>query len=220
MSNETVLESVAVRGGSVRLPIAAFLAGSILASVAPAYGAPPADPPAPTTKAISTQPTPGAPKVSLAHSGLKQATYEIGNTLNNFVFLTAGVGGLAGGMVLTAFNTMQSWTVYTTNDYVWEKLYPPQLSTDGSFDARQSAWRTTLKYMTGKPVVASIKIAAIYLYTGSPAIALVFGTAATLGASVVFFANNLAWDFYDQTVAAEIGSEPQELPKIKVRAAN
>jgi uncharacterized membrane protein len=204
----------------MRLPTAAFAAGSLLALATPAYSAQLADPPVAATESMPTQATPAAPKATFAHSGLKQGTYEIGNTLNNFAFLTAGVGGLAGGLLLTTFNTMQSWTVYTTNDYFWEKLYPPQLSRDGSFDAQQSAWRTTLKYMTGKPVVASIKIAAIYLYTGSVATAFVFGTAATLGASVVFFVNNLAWDFYDQTVAPRIGSEPLELPQVKVGAAN
>ncbi len=55
--------------------------------------------------------------------------------------------------------------------------------------------------MTGKPVVASIKIAAVYVYTGSVVTALVYGTAATAGASVIFFVNNVAWDFYDQMAA-------------------
>jgi uncharacterized membrane protein len=199
----------------LRLPAASFMAGCLLASAAPAWSAPPADP-APAQNSIP------ASKASFAHSGLKTVTYEVGNTLNNFLFLTAGVGGLAGGLLLTTFNTMQSWTVYTTNDYFWERLYPREPSKDGtgSFDVQQSAWRTTLKYMTGKPVVASIKIAAIYLYTGSAATALVFGTAATAGASVVFFVNNFAWDFYDQTAAPRIASEPQELPKISVGAAN
>ena len=52
--------------------------------------------------------------------------------------------------------------------------------------------------MTGKPVVASIKIAAVYVYTGSLVTAFVYGSAATAGASAIFFLNNLAWDFYDQ----------------------
>jgi uncharacterized membrane protein len=150
------------------------------------------------------------PTASFAHSGLRTVTYEFGNTLNNFVFLSAGVGGVAGGALLTVFNTLQSWTVYTTNDYFWEKFYPRQASSTDSFDPRQSFWRTTLKYMTGKPIVASIKIAAIYVYTGSAAVALAYGTAATMGASVVFFANNVAWDFYDQTIAPRIWPQQQE----------
>jgi len=41
-------------------------------------------------------------------------------------------------------------------------------------------------------------------------IALAYGTAATAGASVVFFANNIAWDFYDQSIAPRIW--PQQEP--------
>jgi uncharacterized membrane protein len=151
---------------------------------------------------------------SFRHSGLKTVTYEVGNAIDNFVFLSAGAGAVTGGLFLTAFNTLQSWTVYTTNDYFWERYWPRDTSQDAgkSFDARQSFWRTTFKYMTGKPIVASIKIAALYAYTGSAATALVYGTAATAGASVIFFVNNLAWDFYDQYVAPRVGDEPVKTP--------
>jgi hypothetical protein len=41
-----------------------------------------------------------------SEAGAIVMAYFVGLDVNNFVFLTAGVGGLAGGMVLTAFNTM------------------------------------------------------------------------------------------------------------------
>lgn len=182
-----------------RLPCALILAFSVCAGAASGQvtsgdTAKPADPEAgaaPTARA------------SLAHSSKKTFTYEIGNTLNNFLFLSAGTGGVVSGGMLTAFNTLQSMTVYTTNDYLWEKYYPRPVPKEGeTFDIKESTWRTTLKYMTGKPVVASIKIAAIYVYTGSAAVAVMYGAAATTGASVVFFVNNLAWDYYDQSVVA------------------
>ncbi len=142
-----------------------LVTASLMTPFAPAWSAPPTDP------APALDGTPGT-KPSFAHSGLKTVTYEIGNTLNNFAFLTVGAGGLTGGVLLTAFNTLQSWTVYTTNDYLWERLYPRTTSKDASasFDVKQSFWHTSLKYMTGKPVVASIKIAAVYVYTGSQAV--------------------------------------------------
>ncbi len=181
---------------------------------APAWSAPPTDP-APALDGTS------GPKPSFAHSGLKTVTYEIGNTLNNFAFLTVGAGGLTGGVLLTAFNTLQSWTVYTTNDYLWERLYPRATSKDASasFDVKQSFWHTSLKYMTGKPVVASIKLAAVYVYTGSAVTALVYGTAATAGASVIFFVNNLAWDFYDQMAAPPSGGDVHDRPPAIVTQA-
>jgi uncharacterized membrane protein len=151
------------------------------------------------------QPAPAPPRASLAHSGLKTMTYEVGNTINNFIFLSAATGGLASGGLLTAFNTAQSLTVYTVNDFLWERAFPPPPPGE-PFDAQASLWRTTLKYMTGKPVVASIKILAIYAYTGVATTAIAYGLAATTGASVVFFANNLAWDYYDQVWAPRMAT--------------
>jgi uncharacterized membrane protein len=186
-----------------------LVTASLLAPFASAWSATPADTAAPLDGSPST-------KASFAHSGLKTVTYEIGNTLNNFAFLTAGTGELTGGVLLTAFNTLQSWTVYTTNDYLWERLYPRTTSKDAtaSFDVKQSFWHTSLKYMTGKPVVASIKIAAVYVYTGSAVTALVYGAAATAGASVIFFVNNLAWDFYDQMAAPPSSGHVHDRPPV------
>ena len=88
-----------------------LVTASLLTPFAPAWSAPPSNP------AHAVDRTSGT-KSSFAHSVLKTVTYEIGNTLNNFAFLTVGAGGLTGGVLLTAFNTLQSWTVYTTNDYL------------------------------------------------------------------------------------------------------
>jgi uncharacterized membrane protein len=190
--------------------IAILVAAGLFAPAAPAWSATPSDP-APAARVWSGIPDDLQPildsrsptNASFKHSGLKTGTYEIGNAINNFAILSVGAGGLTGGLILTAFNTLQSWTVYTTNDYLWQKYYPPKPSNEdnGPFDVKQSVWRTTLKYMTGKPVVAAIKITAIYIYTGSAATAFGYGLAATAGASAVFYINNLAWDYYDQAVA-------------------
>ncbi len=195
-----------VASGVPRVAAVCLIAGGLLAPAAPAWSAVPAN-------AATAQGSTPTLRASFAHSGLKTLTYEVGNALNNFGFLTLGAGGLGAGLLLTGFNTVQSWTVYTANDYLWERFNPPQANTDGTgvFDAKQSLWRTTLKYMTGKPVVASIKIAALYVYTGSAATAFGYGLAATAGASVVFFVNNIAWDYYDQMVACPQASKPDPL---------
>ena len=175
-----------------QLAAAGLVAGGVLALAAPAGAAGP-DPAPDWLPAF---------KPSFTHSAIKTTTYEIANALDNFVILSVGAGGLGGGALLTAFNTLQSWTVYSTNDYLWQKYYPPDTSkaAAGAFDLQQSMQRTTLKYLTGKPVVASVKIAALYLYTGSAPTAFAYGLAATAGASVIFYLNNLAWDYYDQAV--------------------
>jgi uncharacterized membrane protein len=186
--------------GVARYLAVCLVAGSL---AAPFCRAAPMEPALAAPIPAPAQASPPAPIASFGHSGLKTATYEIGNAVDNFIFLSAGTGSLFGGVLLTSFNTLQSWSVYTTNDYLWQKFYPPTPKTDpnAAFDVKQSAWHTTLKYMTGKPVVASIKIAALYVYTGSIATAFGYGIAATAGASVVFFVNNLAWDYFDQRVA-------------------
>src|ERR1700733_1508481 len=79
--------------------------------------------------------------------------------------------------------------------------------------------RSEAQYMTGKPVVASIKIAAVYVYTGSAVTALVYGTAATAGASAIFFVNNLASDFYDQMAAPPSGGDVHDRPPAIVTQA-
>ena len=175
---------------------ACLVVAALFASAAPAHTAAPTGP-------ASMQDWFPSLDASFTHSGLKTATYELGNALDNFVILSVGAGGLGGGALLTAFNTLQSWTVYSTNDYLWQKYDPPEAPKDGAgvFDLQQSVRRTTLKYLTGKPVVAAIKIGALYLYTGSATTAFGYGLAATAGASVIFYLNNSAWDYYDQVVA-------------------
>jgi uncharacterized membrane protein len=37
----------------------------------------------------------------------------------------------------------------------------------------------------------------LYAYTGSLAVTTIFGTASILTNTVVFYANNMAWDLYD-----------------------
>jgi hypothetical protein len=107
--------------GLPRLAVVCLMAGGVFASTVPAWSAAPADPAgvhaaAPWQPPVAAQDSAPATKASFTHSGMKTVTHEIGNALDNFVFLSVGSGGLASGVLLTAFNTMQSWTVYTTND--------------------------------------------------------------------------------------------------------
>lgn len=135
---------------------------------------------------------------SLKHSALKATTFKAGSTVTNLVLLSYAAGGIGGGIALSAFMLGASWAVYTANDYFWDTYSPPPPKIDGeAFDAGADMWRTTGKFLTFKPVVASLKLASLYVYTGSAAIAATFGTAAILTNSVVFYANNMAWDWYD-----------------------
>jgi uncharacterized membrane protein len=141
---------------------------------------------------------------SLSHSALKATTFKVGTAVVNLTLLSYAAGGLAGGAALTTFVTAGSWAIFTVNDYLWDSYAPAPVkqNTAQSFDATSDVWRNTGKYLTYKPVVVSMKLAALYLYTGSASVALVFGTASAAVNTAVFYGNNMAWDYYDWYLAA------------------
>jgi uncharacterized membrane protein len=145
-----------------------------------------------------------ANNASLTHSALKATTFKIGTTGTNLAILSYAAGGIIGGAALTTFLLGSSWVIYTANDYLWDSYAPPAAKqTDtGTFDATADVWRNTGKFLTYKPVIASIKLASLFAYTGSAGVTAVFGTASILTNTVVFYANNMAWDFYDWYSAA------------------
>ena len=136
---------------------------------------------------------------SLSHSAVKATTLKIATSVTNFVVLSAATGGIVGGTVLTVFSAVSTILVYTGNDYLWDTYKPPPVrqTTGESFDASGDVWRNTLKYLTFKPLVLGVKWASILVYTGSMTTMLVFGTASSVTNAAVFYANNVAWDFYD-----------------------
>jgi hypothetical protein len=138
-----------------------------------------------------------APTASALMSATKATTYKIGTALTNALILTAGTG-VVGGTLLTAFVTGESWLFYGVNDYLWDTYAPkPAPRPDGSFDAKESAWRSTEKWLTYKPVVAAFKFGAIYAWTGSVPAMLTLGTITIVANTGVFYANNIGWDLYE-----------------------
>ena len=123
--------------------------------------------------------SPDSGGASLKHSALKATTFKVGTVVTNLAVLSVATGGLAGGIALTAFMTGASWVIYTGNDYLWDTYSPPQAkqAENQEFDASADVWRNTGKYLTYKPVIASIKLASLYIYTSSLAVMGVFGTA-------------------------------------------
>jgi len=146
-----------------------------------------------------TGPAAGAPGASLSHSALKATTYKAGTTLVNFALLSVAAGGATGGAALAAIALGASWTLYTVNDYIWDRYDPPPVRRQGgeNFNPEADLWRNTKKFATYKPAIAAFKYATIYVYTGSITAALVYGSATVLANTGVFYANNVAWDLYD-----------------------
>jgi len=187
------------RSGALSRVIAAFvialtLAGGVPGGSAAAQAvAPPSAPPAKPPAADGTAPG----EASALMSATKATTYKLGTALTNMLILTAGTG-IVGGTLLTVFVTGESWLVYGVNDYLWD-TYAPKAAprADGSFDAKESAWRATEKWLTYKPVVSAFKFGAIYAWTGSVPIMLTLGTLTIVANTGVFYANNIGWDLYE-----------------------
>jgi len=151
-----------------------------------------------------------ANNASLTHSALKATTFKVGSTVTNLAVLSVATGGVAGGAALATFMLASSWVIYTANDYAWDTYSPPprKQTEEQSFDATADVWRNTGKFLTYKPVIGSIKLAALYAYTGSVATAAVFGTASIATNTAVFYINNIAWDWYDWYAGEPTKLEP------------
>jgi uncharacterized membrane protein len=140
-----------------------------------------------------------APAASLSHSAVKATTFKVATVVTNLAIFSAGTGSVVGGTLLTAFNVSKSWALFTANDYAWDTWFPSNANKDAGkeFNVKDSFWRTTGKFLTYKPVDTAVKFASIYLYTGSAAVMLVYGTASAVMNTGVFYANDVAWDYYE-----------------------
>jgi uncharacterized membrane protein len=143
-------------------------------------------------------------KPTVTHAMEKGVTFKVGTALMWAVIGLAGTGSVIDAGVFSIFSTASSYTVYVANDYVWDHLSPPVTAGPGntSFDTAASAWRNTWKYLTFKPAINVINMSALYLYTGSVGATVAMGGTAFLAVPVIFYANNMAWDWYDFRASA------------------
>ena len=193
---------------------AAFMAMWLILSPAAAQTMPP--PGAPPAAAPAETGSPDAAKASsgsVSHSVLKAITYKVTTTTVGLTIYSVAAGGVAAGAALEAFGLVASMAVYTANDYLWTSNVPPPVKQDESqsLNVKDEFWKTTKKYLTYRVStiwIKAIKMAALYAYTGSAATTLVAGSAASLLAAGVFYANNMAWDYYDFDTAPPSQAAP------------
>jgi hypothetical protein len=87
--------------------------------------------------------------------------------------------------------------LFTASDYRWGYVSADKnQDSSQACDANASFWRTTAKFLTYKPVYSAIKFASIYLYPGSAAVMVIYGTASSVVKGGVFYANDFAWYVY------------------------
>ncbi len=138
-------------------------------------------------------------EAAVSRSASKATTYKIGTATINLGALTYAFGSVIDGGVLAAGTAMTSWAVYAVNDYLWDTYYPApaKQSADEKFDARAETWRTTLKYLTFKPLGMGQKFVWLYAYTGSASTMMTWGLSIAAANTVWFYANDMGWDWYD-----------------------
>ncbi len=156
---------------------------------------------------------------SLSHSALKAITYKAATTTVNLTIFSVAAGSLVAGTALTAFGAAASLALYTGNDYLWTSYLPAAPKPDESegFDVTDSLWRTTGKFLTYKAAtlwIKAIKAASLYAYTGSGAATLAAVSVATALNAGVFYANNLAWDYFDSFAAPPPAAQPPPAPEV------
>ena len=142
---------------------------------------------------------PSVAEASVSHAAAKGLTFRIGSILKHILIFSVGTGSVTAGGALTVITAASGYVVYTTNDYVWD-WYSPNTNlaaNNAKFNTSQSLWRNTEKYFTLKPVEMAVTWSLIYAYTGSWAAALAMGSASAIAGPLVFYANNVAWDWYD-----------------------
>lgn len=154
---------------------------------------------APSAAPASSVTAKPAAKPSLGHAMAKGITLKIATAGVLSVIYLAGTGSVIDAGVLTAISTAGSYAIYVANDYLWDYFSPnTNISANNpSFDTSASLWRNTGKYLTFKPVVASFSWGLVYAYTGSVNLMLTMGSAGTIAIPLIFYANNVGWDWYD-----------------------
>jgi hypothetical protein len=144
-------------------------------------------------------PAPQEVSASVGHSAMKGVSLKIINGLAAMAVFTTGTGSLAAGSILSAAVAASSFSVFVINDYLWDKYLPNTnlAANKVSFSPTWSLERNTAKFLTFKPAVVAADWTVIYLYTGSWLSTFTLGPAYSILSPLTFYANNVAWDWYD-----------------------
>jgi len=147
----------------------------------------------------AAQTTAPAPVPSLKHTLVKTATQKLMSLFVTGVFVYGGTGSVVAASALTAITTTGAVAIFATNDYLWDYFDPPAntRANEPTFSVASSAWRNTKKYLTYKPAIMAFATGTAYLYTGVLSTAVGFGVGSAFIYTGVFYANNMAWDWYD-----------------------
>lgn len=181
-------------------------------ALAPAvYAEGPATAPAPTPAPVEAP----KPVASVTNAATRGITLKVGITALQMGIFYLGTGSVATSGAVSAINAVSTYALYVGNEYMWDKFYPPPRPTEAGegFAASAAAWRNMLKFATFKPAAMAAGWGALYAWTGSLSTTITYGGLTSLLAPGVFYANNMAWDWYDWYAA-----QPPEAPPAPTRS--
>ncbi|PWC81365.1 hypothetical protein TSH100_27165 [Azospirillum sp. TSH100] len=169
-----------LRNAAVSLSIASVLA---FPGIAPA--------------AEPTDPAKQGTEASLERSAMRALTYKVGTFLTNTVAYSVTTGDMMQGLALSSVLTAYSSVSYVLTDYFWDSAYPQMHAGDAPAEVlKESAERTTWKFMTYKVVNLPALMAVSYYATGTASGALGLASGLSLAKAGWFYANTMLWDYY------------------------
>lgn len=147
--------------------------------------------------AQAADPASQATEASLERSALRALTYKVGTFVTNTVVYTATTGDMMQGLALSSALTAYTAVSYVLTDYFWDNAYPQMHAGDAPAEVlKESAERTTWKFMTYKVLNLPALLTISYYATGTASGALGVASGLSLFKTGWFYANTMVWDYY------------------------
>lgn len=146
---------------------------------------------------LAAEPAQQGTEASLERSAMRALTYKVGTFLTNMVAYSVTTGDMMQGLALSSALTAYSSVSYVLTDYFWDSAYPQMHAGDAPAEVlKESAERTTWKFMTYKVVNLPALMAVSYYATGTASGALGLASGLSLAKAGWFYANTMLWDYY------------------------
>ncbi|KAA0595735.1 putative membrane protein [Azospirillum lipoferum] len=158
---------------------------------------------------MAAEPAPQGTEASLERSAMRALTYKVGTFLTNTVAYSMTTGDMMQGLALSSALTAYSSVSYVLTDYFWDSAYPQMHAGDAPAEVlKESAERTTWKFMTYKVVNLPALLGISYYATGTASGALGLASGLSLFKAGWFYANTMIWDYYSPPPSKPVPSKP------------
>lgn len=164
-----------------------------------------------TVPAAAQEPPPASPspkgkEASLGNSAVRGLTYKAATFLSNAAAYSLAVGSGVEGAALSGVQAGYTYVTYVYSDYLWDVISPRTANPQNAQEVvAESASRTTGKLLVYKVLNLPVALALSYYATGTAVGAVGLFTGLSAMKAGLFYANDIAWDYYDSTRPAPAG---------------